>query len=70
MNEEIIKNLDDDLLLELYKNVKSYLIYQRTYWLKNKKSRTDHFESLILETRIEYEFIRKQIKSRGLKNEN
>ena len=66
MNEEIIKNLNDDSLLELYRNIKSNLIYQRKYWLENNRSRTEHFISLILETRNECEFIRKQIKSRGL----
>ena len=57
MNKEIIKNLDNDLLLELYKEISSNLTYQRKYWLNNDKSRTEHFESLILETREELDFV-------------
>ncbi len=70
MNKEIIKNLDNDLLLELYKDISRNLTYQRTYWLNNEKSRTEALESLILETREELNYIREQIKLRGFKVEN
>lgn len=70
MDKEIIKNLDNDLLLELHKDTSSNLTYQRKYWLENEKSRTSHFESLILETRQDLNYIREQIKLRGLKYEN
>ena len=57
MNKEIIKNLDRHLLLELQENLLKNLKYQRKYWLNNDKSRTVHFESLILETREELDFV-------------
>ena len=57
MNKEIIKNLDRHLLLELQENLLKNLKYQRKYWLNNEKSRTEHFESLILETREELDFV-------------
>ena len=57
MNKEIIKNLDRHLLLELQENLLKNLKYQRKYWLNNDKSRTEHFESLILETREELDFV-------------
>ena len=70
MNKEIIKNLDNDLLLELYKEISSNLTYQRKAWLDNEKSRTEHFESLILETREELNLIIKLMNEKGLKYEN
>lgn len=57
MNKEIIKNLDSDLLLKLQEELLNNLKYQRKYWLNNEKSRTVHFESLILETREELDFV-------------
>ena len=57
MNKEIIKNLDRHLLLELQGNLLKNSKYRRKYWLNNDKSRTEHFESLILETREELDFV-------------
>ena len=67
MNKEIIKNLDSDLLLNLQEGLLNNLKYQRKHWLHNKKSRTAHFESLILETREELDFVIDILKIKGLK---
>lgn len=67
MNHEIIKNLDNNLLKELYINTSRNLTYQRTYWLNNEKSRTEHLKSLILETREELDFVIDVLKIKGLK---
>jgi hypothetical protein len=69
MNQDLIKNLDNDLLLELYKEISSNLTYQRKAWLDNEKSRTEHLKSLILETREELEFAQLQLQFRKLKEE-
>lgn len=67
MNNEIIRNLDDDLLLDLHNNIGTNLTYQRQAWLNNKESRTEHLEKLILQTRDEMKFVREQLKLRGLR---
>lgn len=67
MYQELIDNLPNDLLLELYTNICNIVKYQRQHWLNNEKSRTKHFEYLILETRNELNYIIKQMKIKGLK---
>lgn len=70
MNKEIIKKLENDLLLELYKDVSSNLKYQRKYWIDNRFERTIHLNKLIKETREELEFIIDIIKIRRKQDAN
>ena len=70
MNKEIIKKLENYLLLELYKDVSSNLKYQRKYWIHNRFERTIHLNKLIKETREEWEFIIDIIKIRRQQDAN
>lgn len=70
MNKEIIKKLENDLLLELYKDVSSNLKYQRKYWIDNRFERKSHLNKLIKETREELEFIIDIIKIRRKQDAN
>ena len=67
MYKEVIDNLPNDLLLELYKDVSGLLTELRQTWLNDEKSRTLHFRYLITRTRIELNYMVKQIKLKGLK---
>ena len=68
MYNEIIRNLDDDLLLELHENLIEILKSERKTWLNDETSRTPHFESLIQDTREELEFVQSQLQFRKLKD--
>lgn len=68
MYTELIRNLDDDLLLELHENLIEILKSERKTWLDDETSRTPHFESLIQDTREELEFVQSQIQFRKLKD--
>lgn len=65
---ELIRNLDDDLLLELHENLIGILKEERKTWLDDETSRTHHFESLIQDTRDELEFVQLHLRFRKLKD--
>lgn len=67
MYTELIRNLDDDLLLELHKNLIEILKSERKTWLDDETTRTHHFESLIRDTREELEFVQLHLRFRKLK---
>lgn len=68
MYTELIRNLDDDLLLELHENLIEILQSERKTWLDDETSRTSHFASLIQDTRDELEFVQSQLQFRKLKD--
>ncbi len=67
MYKEVIDNLPNNLLLELYNDISGLLTELRQTWLNDEKSRTLHFRYLITQTRTELNYMVKQIKLKGLK---
>lgn len=65
---ELIRNLDDDDLLELHEDLIEILKSERKTWLDDETSRTSHFESLIQDTRDELEFVQLHLRFRKLKD--